>query len=127
MNRDEPALLSSEGTHTWCPATNGSEESSTGHTIIDSRNFTFVWEIPSGRVVLPEPTSPMSSSNLVKGVLQPTRDGLTGSTRRGELPPTADVDEPTVQLAGPIFTHHIMLRATVSDERITNPTKEARP
>jgi AcrR family transcriptional regulator len=60
---------------------------------------------------------------FVKGVLQPIRDVLTASAQRGDLPPTVDVDDAAVQLAGPIFTQHIMLRATTSDELITNTTK----
>ena len=60
---------------------------------------------------------------FVKGVLQPIRDILTASAQRGDLPPTVDVDDAAVQLAGPIFTQHIMLRATTSDELITNTTK----
>ena len=60
---------------------------------------------------------------FVKGVLQPIRDILTASAQRGDLPPTVDVDDAAVQLAGPIFTQHIMLRATTSNELITNTTK----
>ena len=60
---------------------------------------------------------------FVKGVLQPIRDILTASIQRGDIPPTVDVDDAAVQLAGPIFTQHIMLRTTTSDALITNTTK----
>ncbi len=60
---------------------------------------------------------------FVKGVVQPIRDILIASAQRGDLPPTVDVDDAAVQLAGPIFTQHIMLRTTTSDALITNTTK----
>ena len=61
---------------------------------------------------------------FVKGVLQPIRDVLTASVQRGDLPPTVDVDEAVVQLAGPIFTQHVMVRAAVSDELIANTIRQ---
>ena len=38
-------------------------------------------------------------------------------------PSTVDLDQAAAQLAGPIFTQNIMLRATISDDLITNTTK----
>ena len=61
---------------------------------------------------------------FVNGVLQPIRDVLTASAQRGDLPRSVDVDEAAVQLAGPIFTQHVMLRTNISDELITNTTKQ---
>ena len=60
---------------------------------------------------------------FVNGVLQPIRDVLTASAQRGDLPPTIDVNDAAIQLAAPIFTRHVMLRTTTSDELITNTTK----
>ena len=57
---------------------------------------------------------------FVGGVLQPTRDILRAAIERGDLSSTVDVDEAAAQLAGPIFTQHIMLRTTVSDDLISN-------
>lgn len=60
---------------------------------------------------------------FVRGVLQPIRDVLVASAQRGDLAPTVDVDDAAVQLAGPIFTQHIMLRNTINDELITSAVK----
>ena len=60
---------------------------------------------------------------FVKGVLQPIRDVLTAATQRGHLTSTVNIDEAAAQLAGPIFTQHIMLRTPISDELITNTTR----
>ena len=61
---------------------------------------------------------------LVDGVLQPIREILAAAIQRGDLPPTVDVDDAAVALAGPILTQHIMLRAKISDELITNTTTQ---
>ena len=61
---------------------------------------------------------------FVNGVLQPIRDVLTAAMQRGDLPPTVNVDEAAAQLAGPIFTQHVMLHTTISDELITNTTEQ---
>jgi len=60
---------------------------------------------------------------FVSGVLEPIRDILTTATQRGDLPSTLDIDEAIAQLAGPMFTQHIMLRTTISDQLITKTTK----
>ena len=59
----------------------------------------------------------------MNGVVQPIRDILIAAAQRGDLPPTVDVNDAAMQLAGPIFTRHIMLRTSSSDELITNTTK----
>lgn len=60
---------------------------------------------------------------FVNGVLQPIRKILTAATQRGDLPSVDDVDETAAQLAGPLFTQHIMLRTTISDQLIANTTQ----
>ena len=60
---------------------------------------------------------------FVNGVLQPIREILTAATQRGDLPSVDDVDETAAQLAGPLFTQHIMLRTTISDQLIANTTE----
>ena len=60
---------------------------------------------------------------FVTSVLQPIRDILTAAAQRGDLPSVVNVDEATAQLAGPLFIQHIMLRASISDDLITNTTR----
>ena len=60
---------------------------------------------------------------FVNGVLQPIREILTAAIQRGDLPSVDDVDETAAQLAGPLFTQHIMLRTTISDQLIANTTE----
>lgn len=61
---------------------------------------------------------------FVNGVLQPIRDILTAATQRGDLPSVDGVDETAAQLAGPLFTQHIMLRTTISDQLIANTIQD---
>jgi len=61
---------------------------------------------------------------FVSGVLQPIHDILTAATQRGDLPSTVDIDEATAQLAGPLFTQHIMLRTSMSDGLIARTVSQ---
>ena len=71
-----------------------------------------------------DPAFVAAQRRFVNGVLQPIRDVLTAAIQRGDLLSTVDVDEAAAQLAGPIFSQHIMLRTTISDELITNTTRQ---
>ncbi len=55
---------------------------------------------------------------FVTGSLEQIRAPLEAAIRRGELPSTLDVDMAILQLAGPLFVQHIMLRTTISNELI---------
>ena len=55
---------------------------------------------------------------FVTGSLAQIRAPLDAAIRRGELPSTLDVDMAILQLAGPLFVQHIMLRTTISNELI---------
>jgi len=55
---------------------------------------------------------------FVTGSLAQIRAPLEAAIRRGELPSTLDVDMAILQLAGPLFVQHIMLRTTISNELI---------
>lgn len=61
---------------------------------------------------------------FVTRVLQPIRDVLAAAKQRGDLPPTVDIGEAAAQLAGPLFTQHVMVRTTISDDLIANTTKQ---
>lgn len=60
---------------------------------------------------------------FVSGILQPIRDILIAATERGDLPSVGHIDETAAQLAGPLFTQHIMLRTAISDQLISNTTR----
>ncbi len=56
---------------------------------------------------------------FVTGVLQPLQDILTNAKGREVLPSTVDVETASAQLAGPLFFRYVMLRATISDQLIS--------
>ena len=53
------------------------------------------------------------------GILQPIMDIITAARQRGDLPSTVRVETASVQLAGPLFLQHVMLRTTISEELIS--------
>lgn len=59
---------------------------------------------------------------FIISALQPIRDILDDAMQRGDLPAAIDVTQAAAQLAGPIFTQHIMLRATITNQLITDTT-----
>ncbi len=56
---------------------------------------------------------------FVNGVLQPIQDVLEDAKGRGVFPSTTDVETASAQLAGPLFTQHVMLRTEISDRLIS--------
>lgn len=57
--------------------------------------------------------------DLVAGVLLPVREVLVDAIARGELP-ALDVELACAQLAGPLLTQHVMLRAPITDALISS-------
>ena len=64
-----------------------------------------------------------AQQRFVNGVLQPISDTLTAAKNRGELADHVDVDQAAAQLAAPILTQHVMLRATATDALVKSATK----
>lgn len=55
---------------------------------------------------------------FVTGVLQPTTDLIAAAQNRREIDDDLDISQATAQLAAPILTLHVLLRAAASDDLI---------
>ncbi len=61
-----------------------------------------------------------AQQRFVNGVLQPVSDALIAAVDREDLPSSVDITEACAVLAGPLFQQHVMLRASIDDQLITN-------
>ncbi|MBT8213284.1 MAG: TetR/AcrR family transcriptional regulator, partial [Acidimicrobiia bacterium] len=61
-----------------------------------------------------------AQQRFVNGVLQPIEGALAAAVTRGDLPASVDIPTACAALAGPLFHQHVMLRASIDDQLITN-------
>lgn len=65
-----------------------------------------------------EPAFAEAQTRFVTGVLRPVSETISAAQRQGELDDHIDADDAAAQLALPILSQHVLLRATASDEQI---------
>lgn len=62
----------------------------------------------------------VAQQRFVNGVLRPINDIVTAAVDREDLPPSTDLSQSVAALAGPLLHQHVMLRAHIDDQLITN-------
>lgn len=67
-----------------------------------------------------DPAFAEAQIRFVTGVLRSTIDVVAAAKDRGELDHDLDATETAAQLAAPIFTQHVLLRSTASDDQIAD-------
>ena len=61
-----------------------------------------------------------AQQRFVNGVLQPLEDALAAAVTRGDLHSSVDIPSACAVLAGPLFHQHVMLRAGIDNQLITD-------
>lgn len=61
-----------------------------------------------------------AQQRFVNGLLKPINDALAAAVIRGDLHSSVDTPNACAALAGPLFHQHVMLRASIDDQLITD-------